>query len=50
VLTGLLMIGTKESSTFNVILTIVHVLLVVFIIIAGLAKVKPGERTALLPL
>jgi amino acid transporter len=31
----LLVLGTKESATFNMVITIVHVVLVVFIIIAG---------------
>jgi len=31
----LLVVGTKESALFNTIITIVHVVLVVFIIVAG---------------
>ncbi len=34
-LTGLLIVGTKESAMFNTVMTVVHVILVVFIIIAG---------------
>jgi amino acid transporter len=34
-LTGLLVLGTKESARFNVIITVAHLVLVVFIIIAG---------------
>lgn len=34
-LTFLLVLGTKESSTFNLIITVAHLVLVVFIIIAG---------------
>jgi amino acid transporter len=43
------MIGTKESSTFNVVLTIVHVLLVVFIVIAGLVKSNPVNAQPFFP-
>lgn len=34
-LTGLLVLGTKESARFNLIITVAHLVLVVFIIIAG---------------
>jgi len=34
-LTALLVLGTKESARFNVIITVAHLVLVVFIIIAG---------------
>lgn len=34
-LTALLVLGTKESARFNLIITVAHLVLVVFIIIAG---------------
>lgn len=34
-ITALLVLGTKESARFNVVMTVLHMLLVVFIIIAG---------------
>ncbi|WIA23368.1 hypothetical protein OEZ85_000131 [Tetradesmus obliquus] len=41
-LTVMLVLGTKESAMFNLVVTIVHIILVVFIIIAGLVKSKPS--------
>ncbi len=38
-LTVLLLLGAKESATFNLVMTLVHLVLMVFIIIAGLTKV-----------
>eukprot|EP00878_Enallax_costatus_P000818 GHUV01000943.1.p1 GENE.GHUV01000943.1~~GHUV01000943.1.p1 ORF type:complete len:550 (+),score=66.26 GHUV01000943.1:156-1652(+) len=37
-LTIMLVLGTKESAMFNLVVTIIHVILVVFIIIAGFVK------------
>eukprot|EP00877_Chromochloris_zofingiensis_P004698 jgi/Chrzof1/14229/Cz08g30110.t1 len=37
----LLIMGTRESATFNVIITVAHIALVVFIIIAGFVKARP---------
>lgn len=43
-LTFLLVLGTKESSRFNVIITVAHLVLVVFIIIAGVAEIYDVEH------
>eukprot|EP00878_Enallax_costatus_P001204 GHUV01001346.1.p1 GENE.GHUV01001346.1~~GHUV01001346.1.p1 ORF type:complete len:380 (+),score=37.80 GHUV01001346.1:378-1517(+) len=48
-LTFLLTLGTKESSTFNMVATVLHVLLVVFIIIAGLVKSNPANAQPFFP-
>jgi hypothetical protein len=48
-ITCLLTLGTKESSRFNVIVTLAHVLLVVFIIIAGLVRSKPSNAQPFFP-
>jgi hypothetical protein len=48
-LTALLVLGTKESSTFNIVMTVAHLLLVVFIIIAGLVKAKPANAQPFFP-
>lgn len=48
-ITVLLILGTKESSTFNVVVTLAHVLLVIFIIIAGLVKSKPSNAQPFFP-
>ena len=45
----LLILGTRESSGFNAAVTIVHVALVAFIIIAGFVKAKPANATPFLP-
>lgn len=42
-LTVLLVLGTKESAWFNNIVTVLHVLVVVLIIIAGLVKSNPAN-------
>lgn len=34
-ITALLVLGTKESARFNLVITVAHLVLVVFIIIAG---------------
>lgn len=39
----MLVMGTKESQTFNTIITILHVALVVFIIIAGFATADTAK-------
>jgi len=49
VLTVLLILGTKESATFNTVITIVHVILVVFIIIAGLTKSNKDNAQPFFP-
>jgi APA family basic amino acid/polyamine antiporter len=49
VLTTLLILGTKESAAFNAVITIVHVILVVFIIIAGLAKSNKANAQPFFP-
>ncbi|WIA11145.1 hypothetical protein OEZ85_011287 [Tetradesmus obliquus] len=48
-ITILLTLGTKESSRFNIIVTLAHVVLVVFIIIAGLVKSKPSNTQPFFP-
>ncbi|WIA31201.1 hypothetical protein OEZ86_001201 [Tetradesmus obliquus] len=48
-ITILLTLGTKESSRFNIIVTLAHVVLVVFIIIAGLVKSKPSNAQPFFP-
>ncbi|GBF96644.1 cationic amino acid transporter [Raphidocelis subcapitata] len=48
-LSVLLVFGTKESAWFNGIVTVVHVVLVVFIIIAGLIKANPANARPFLP-
>eukprot|EP00879_Flechtneria_rotunda_P026131 GHRR01027834.1.p1 GENE.GHRR01027834.1~~GHRR01027834.1.p1 ORF type:complete len:153 (-),score=6.84 GHRR01027834.1:318-776(-) len=48
-LTMLLILGTKESARFNLVVTIVHVVLVVFIIIAGLVKSNPANTQPFAP-
>ncbi|GFH08147.1 AA_permease_C domain-containing protein [Haematococcus lacustris] len=42
-LTSLLCYGIKESATANTIITIVHVVIMIFIIIAGLTKAKKAN-------
>jgi hypothetical protein len=49
VLSVLLIFGTKESAWFNGVVTVLHVVLVVFIIIAGLVKAKPSNAVPFLP-
>lgn len=51
-LTIMLVLGTKESAMFNLVVTIVHIVLVVFIIIVSgpaLALVSLAGRTCCLP-
>jgi amino acid transporter len=48
-LSVLLYFGTKESALFNGIVTVVHVVLVVFIIVAGLVKANPANARPFLP-
>jgi APA family basic amino acid/polyamine antiporter len=48
-LTFLLTLGTKESSRFNIVMTVLHVLLVVFIIIAGFVKSSPSNAQPFFP-
>lgn len=48
-LTALLTLGTKESSRFNLVLTLLHVLLVVFIIIAGFTKASASNAQPFFP-
>jgi APA family basic amino acid/polyamine antiporter len=48
-ITALLTFGTKESSRFNIVVTLLHVLLVVFIIIAGLVKSNPANSQPFFP-
>ncbi|KAI8474786.1 MAG: cationic amino acid transporter [Monoraphidium minutum] len=48
-LSVLLIFGTKESATFNGVVTVLHVVLVVFIIIAGLVKANPANAQPFLP-
>jgi APA family basic amino acid/polyamine antiporter len=48
-ITILLTFGTKESSRFNIVVTLLHVVLVVFIIIAGLVKSKPANAQPFFP-
>lgn len=48
-LTALLVLGTKESARFNLIITVAHLVLVVFIIIAGLIKAKPSNAQPFFP-
>jgi hypothetical protein len=45
----LLILGTRESSGFNAAVTIVHVALVAFIIIAGFVKANPANATPFFP-
>lgn len=45
----LLVFGTKESATFNGVVTVLHVVLVIFIIIAGLVKANPANTQPFLP-
>ncbi len=35
----LLMVGTRESTSFNTVITIIHLVFIVFIIIAGFTQV-----------
>ncbi len=46
-LTVLLVLGTKESSNFNLWTTILHVALVLFIIIAGFTQVRCSGWSAM---
>jgi amino acid transporter len=39
-ITALLVLGTKESARFNLVITVAHLVLVVFIIIAGMGRVQ----------
>ena len=39
-ITALLVLGTKESARFNLVITVAHLVLVVFIIIAGRVWVR----------
>lgn len=45
----MLILGTKESATFNLVVTVVHLILVVFIIIAGFIKADPSNMQPLAP-
>jgi basic amino acid/polyamine antiporter, APA family len=47
--TLLLILGTRESSAFNTVMTILHIVLVAFIIIAGFVKAKPVNATPFFP-
>lgn len=45
----LLVLGTKESSNFNIGMTIIHLLLVAFIIIAGFVKSDKANASDFVP-
>lgn len=49
VLAILLIFGTRESAWFNGVVTVLHVVLVIFIIIAGLVKAKPSNTVPFFP-
>lgn len=48
-LSVLLVLGTKESATFNTVMTLAHLALVGFIIVAGLTKAKPANAQPFFP-
>lgn len=48
-ITVLLILGTKESSTVNIVMSVVHLLLVAFIVIAGFTRADPANAQPFLP-
>jgi APA family basic amino acid/polyamine antiporter len=48
-LSVLLVLGTRESALFNGVVTVLHVVLVVFIIVAGLVKARPANTNPFFP-